>query len=66
MVIPGIAFGALVLMPFLDTTPERRPSKRPLPTAFMLLAIASMFYLTWESVVNHDWEAQNNKVNIKH
>ncbi|MCT6923171.1 MULTISPECIES: menaquinol-cytochrome c reductase cytochrome b/c subunit [Bacillales] len=57
IVIPGLAFGALALVPFLDTTPERRPIKRPLPTAFMLLAIASMIYLTWESVANHDWEA---------
>ena len=23
----------------------------------MLLAFAALFYLTWESVVNHDWEA---------
>jgi len=58
LVIPGLAFGALLLMPFLDKGPERRPSKRPLPTAFMLLTLAAMFYLTWESVVNHDWEAQ--------
>ncbi|MGE7952754.1 c-type cytochrome [Lysinibacillus xylanilyticus] len=58
IVIPGIAFSALLLMPFLDKGPERRPSKRPLPTAFMLLTLAAMFYLTWESVVNHDWEAQ--------
>ena len=29
IVIPGLAFGALLLMPFLDKAPERRPSKRP-------------------------------------
>ena len=57
IVMPGLAMGALLLMPFLDTSKERRPSKRPLPTAFMLLAFAALFYLTWESVVNHDWEA---------
>lgn len=57
LVMPGIAFTALLLMPFLDTTPERRPSKRPLPTAFMLLSVAAIFYLTWESVEYHDWEA---------
>ncbi len=57
IVMPGLAIGALMLVPFMDTTKERRPSKRPLPTAFMLLAFASIFYLTWESVVNHDWEA---------
>ena len=56
-IIPGIAFGALALAPFLDTTPERRPSKRPLPTAFMLLAIAALIYTTWESVAATDWEA---------
>ena len=65
IVMPGLAFGALMLMPFLDTTPERRPSKRPLPTAFMLLAVASIFYLTWESVVNHDWEAAKAQGEIK-
>ncbi|CAM3056561.1 menaquinol-cytochrome c reductase cytochrome b/c subunit [Filibacter tadaridae] len=56
LVMPGIAIGALMLVPFMDTTKERRPFKRPLPTAFMLLAFAAMFYLTWESVANHDWE----------
>ncbi|MGE7621545.1 c-type cytochrome [Viridibacillus sp. NPDC096237] len=57
IVVPAIAFGALMLAPFLDRGPERRPMKRPLPVAFMLLALASMIFLTWESVVNHDWEA---------
>lgn len=56
IVMPGLAIGALMLMPFLDTSKERRPFKRPLPTAFMLLSFAALFYLTWESVVNHDWE----------
>ncbi|WP_342509874.1 c-type cytochrome [Sporosarcina sp. FSL K6-2383] len=58
LVMPGLAFGALMLVPFMDTTKERRPFKRPLPTAFMLLSFAALFYLTWESVVNHDWEQQ--------
>ena len=57
MVIPGLAFGALLLAPFIDRGPERRPGKRPLATGFMLLAVASVIYLTWESVVTHDWEA---------
>lgn len=57
IIVPGLAFGALMLAPFLDRGPERRPSKRPLPTGFMLLAIASIIFLTWESVANHDWEA---------
>lgn len=57
LVIPGLAFGGLMLAPFIDRGPERRPSKRPLATGFMLLGIASVFYLTWESVAHHDWEA---------
>lgn len=57
MIMPGLAFGGLLLAPFIDRGPHRRPSKRPLATGFMLLAIASCFYLTWESVATHDWEA---------
>lgn len=58
IIMPGLAIGALMLVPFMDTSKERRPIKRPLPTAFMLLAVSAIIYLTWESVVNHDWEAQ--------
>lgn len=64
MVVPAIAFGALFLAPFLDRGPERRPLKRPLPVAFMLLAFASMIYLTWESVANHDWAAAERQGQI--
>jgi menaquinol-cytochrome c reductase cytochrome b/c subunit len=59
LVIPGLAFGALLLAPFIDRGPERRPAKRPLATGFMLLAIAGIFYLTWESAHQTDWEAFN-------
>ena len=58
IIMPGLAIGALMLVPFMDTSKERRPIKRPLPTAFMLLAVSAIVYLTWESVANHDWEAQ--------
>ncbi|HWI49375.1 MAG TPA: c-type cytochrome [Rummeliibacillus sp.] len=64
IVVPAIAVGALMLAPFLDRGPERRPLKRPLPVAFMLLAFASMIYLTWESVVNHDWAAAKKQGQI--
>ncbi|MFD1928154.1 c-type cytochrome [Sporosarcina siberiensis] len=65
LVMPGIAIGALMLVPFMDTSKERRPFKRPLPTAFMLLAFAALFYLTWESVENHDWEAAKTQGAIR-
>jgi menaquinol-cytochrome c reductase cytochrome b/c subunit len=64
IVLPGLAFAALLLMPFLDTTPERRPSKRPIPVAIMLLTFASMFYLTWESVQAVNWKVVNNQGQI--
>ncbi|ANC77668.1 c-type cytochrome [Fictibacillus nanhaiensis] len=56
VIIPGLAFGALMLAPFLDKGLERRPSKRPIATGLMLLGLISVTYLTWESVVTHDWE----------
>lgn len=64
IVMPGLAFGALLLAPFLDRGPERRPHKRPVAVGMMLLAIAATVYLTWESVVQHDWEkaAEQGKI----
>lgn len=57
VVIPGIAFGALLLVPWLDRGPERRPLKRPIATVLMLLGVVSIIFLTWESIDDHDWEA---------
>ncbi|WP_416149730.1 c-type cytochrome [Salipaludibacillus sp. HK11] len=57
VLIPGVAFGALLLVPWLDSGKERRPLKRPIASGLMLLGIASVFFLTWESVDDHDWEA---------
>lgn len=47
VVIPGIAFTALILAPWLDKGKERRPSKRPVATGSMLVAIVAIVYLTW-------------------
>ena len=54
----------MLLAPFIDRGPERRPSKRPFATGFMLLAIAGVTYLTWESVATHDWEAAEKQGKI--
>lgn len=56
IVIPALGLLALVLAPWLDPGPERRLFKRPVAAGMMLLATISVFYLTWESVVTHDWE----------
>lgn len=69
IVIPGLALLALLLAPWLDRGPERRIYKRPIASAMMLLAVISIFYLTWESVMSHNWkeiaqQGEISKVNI--
>ncbi len=44
--IPNIALGLLVLLPFYDRGPERRPERRPVAMTAMLLTIVAMTYLT--------------------
>ncbi|OIK17114.1 cytochrome C oxidase Cbb3 [Bacillus sp. MUM 116] len=64
LVIPGLAFGGLLLAPFLDNGPERRPFRRPFATGFMLLALAATVFLTWQSVATHDWAAAERQGKI--
>ncbi|WP_163969847.1 menaquinol-cytochrome c reductase cytochrome b/c subunit [Oceanobacillus halotolerans] len=63
IVIPGLAFGALLLAPFLDNGPGRRPYQRPIAVGMMLLAVTSVIWLTYESAAHVDWEtrAEQNK-----
>ncbi|SER12968.1 menaquinol-cytochrome c reductase cytochrome b/c subunit [Gracilibacillus ureilyticus] len=63
IVIPGLAFGALFLAPFLDKGKERRPHKRPVATSLMILSFVAVFWLTYEAAAHVDWEAkaENNK-----
>ncbi|HET7580591.1 MAG TPA: c-type cytochrome [Bacillales bacterium] len=56
LVFPGLATVALILAPWLDPGPERRLYKRPVAVGMMLLAVISIFYLTWQSSVTHNWE----------
>ncbi|ALC81399.1 MULTISPECIES: menaquinol-cytochrome c reductase cytochrome b/c subunit [Bacillus] len=64
IVMPGIAFTALLLAPFLDRGIARRPHKRPIATGMMLLAVFATVALTYESVVTHDWEAAEQQGKI--
>lgn len=63
IILPGLAFGALFLAPFLDSGPGRRPQHRPIAVSMMVLAFAATAWLTYESVANVDWEerAEANK-----
>lgn len=54
--LPGIAFGALLLAPFLDNGPGRKPSQRPVAVGMMLLGLASAIWLTYTSAAPVDWE----------
>jgi len=50
LVIPGVIFALLILAPFLDTSPERRPWKRPLAMGLysaVLLGMMALGYLSF-------------------
>lgn len=61
VVIPGIAFGALLLAPWLDAGSERRPSRRPVATGLMLTALVGIFYLTWAADHEHSLKHSASK-----
>ncbi|HEV7918992.1 MAG TPA: c-type cytochrome [Solirubrobacterales bacterium] len=44
--IPNIAIALLILLPFYDRGPERRPERRPIAMAAMFVTIGAMTYLT--------------------
>ncbi|HIS28133.1 MAG TPA: c-type cytochrome [Candidatus Avamphibacillus intestinigallinarum] len=58
LVLPGLAFGALFLAPFLDNGPGRRPQHRPIAVSLMVLAFVATAWLTYESAKDVDWEAR--------
>jgi menaquinol-cytochrome c reductase cytochrome b/c subunit len=45
--IPTICMILLILLPFIDRNPERRPERRPIATIAGILTIAAMAYLTY-------------------
>lgn len=46
LMIPNIALGLLIALPFYDRGPERRPERRPIAMTCMVLTIVAMTYLT--------------------
>jgi menaquinol-cytochrome c reductase cytochrome b/c subunit len=47
VIIPTIAMVLLLLLPFYDRGPERRPERRPIATTAGILTIIAMAYLTY-------------------
>jgi quinol-cytochrome oxidoreductase complex cytochrome b subunit len=45
--IPTLAMVLLFLLPFIDRNPERRPERRPVATAFGVMTIIAMAFLTF-------------------
>lgn len=66
VVVPGIAFGALLLAPFLDRGKERVWYKRPVASTLMLLSIAAVVYLTNVSWTHYQHELAENNITPEH
>lgn len=64
--VPGIAFGALILVPFLDTGHERRFYRRPVASALMLLSVIAVVYLTKTSWAHYQEELKANNTIPEH
>src|SRR5436305_12139679 len=45
--IPTVCMVLLLLLPFYDRGPERRPERRPIATTTAILVIVAMAYLTF-------------------
>ncbi|MCP3025870.1 c-type cytochrome [Halobacillus sp. A5] len=64
IIAPSIAFGALLLAPFLDRGPERRPHKRPIAVGLMMLGFIATFWLTYESVSEVDYAERDEEYGV--
>ena len=62
VVIPGLAFTALTIVPFLDRGEERRFYKRPVATGLMLVSIAAIVFLTNVSWTHYQHELEKKGI----
>jgi menaquinol-cytochrome c reductase cytochrome b/c subunit len=60
--ISGLAFGALFLVPFLDTGKDRHFLKRPITSAIMLLSLVATIYLTHVSWSHYQFELKDKNI----
>ena len=49
--VATVCMGLLILLPFYDRGPERRPERRPIATTAGILTILAMAYLTYSGAV---------------
>lgn len=61
--VTGVAFGALLLAPFLDTGRERRFYRRPIASSLMFLSLIAIIYLTNTAWTEYKHEmAETNQI----
>ncbi|WP_044640204.1 menaquinol-cytochrome c reductase cytochrome b/c subunit [Risungbinella massiliensis] len=53
LVVPGLLFGALMLVPWLDRSKERQPLKRSSTTWITILSLVAIAFLTWAAEYQH-------------
>jgi menaquinol-cytochrome c reductase cytochrome b/c subunit len=59
VLLPGIAFLALMLVPWLDRSKERRPLKRPMATGIMIVTLIAICALTWAAEYQHELQSES-------
>ena len=59
VILPGIAFMALMLAPWLDRSKERRPLKRPVATGIMVTTLVAVTALTWAAEYEHQQQLES-------
>lgn len=64
--VPGVAFTALLLAPFLDTGKERRFYRRPIASSLMFVSLIAIVYLTNVSWTHYQHELEINNVVPEH
>ncbi|WP_248925454.1 c-type cytochrome [Paenibacillus hamazuiensis] len=66
VIVPGIAFGGLLLAPFLDTGKERRFYRRPIASTLMGLSLVACTYLTIVSWHHYELELKEKNIIPEH
>jgi menaquinol-cytochrome c reductase cytochrome b/c subunit len=59
VIVPGIAFTALMLVPWLDRSKERQPLKRLITTGIMIVSLISVIALTWAAEYEHTLQLES-------
>jgi menaquinol-cytochrome c reductase cytochrome b/c subunit len=66
VILPGLLFGGLIIVPFLDTGKERRFYRRPITTTLMMLTLVACTYLTVVSWTHYEHELKDKNIIPEH